>query len=224
MKERGIIIADADTRYLHEMAGYFGNSGYQVATARSPEEALNLVLENRGSVLLLGSNVSQSESLGNLVELLRICNQKLQIIMVSSDLTLAETRRVRSAGIFYHSLKPSDAGEIEELGQVVACAFGGPQQTAPVLAAAAAPEAISLPQVAPLIVGVVALVLGAGLATISLLAQPAQGSSNLLIWVFLGFVALIVTNQFLPIFRVKLVLESFRVWRAARSGAQRGGK
>jgi DNA-binding NarL/FixJ family response regulator len=230
MNRQAIMVADKDAKYRNCAAAYFQKAGYQVETADSAEKAVNGVLENGTSVLLLGSNLVESASMADLVHLLKTLNNHLHIIMVSDELTLAETLQVRAAGIFYQVLRSAAAGDIEELGQAVACAFGSrvapiaSQPEAPAPAMATADRRFGRAQfgkLLPWIAGVFALSLGAGMLS---LREPAAGESHLITWIFIGFVALIITNQLLPIFRVKLALDRIKEWKAARSGAHRGGR
>ena len=231
MNGRAITIADKDGTYRSRMANYFQKAGYHVRTVVSAEQALESVLGKETSVLLLGSNIAESASMADLIHLLKHFNSRLQIIMVSEEMTLAETRQVREAGIFYHALKPAAASDTDEIRQAVTCAYenwldqAAPLKSQPAPAAATAPPRsgrVPIGKALSWFAGVVALTFAAGV--LSLQAKPAHSGSSLAIWIFLGFVALILTNQFLPIFRVKLALESLKEWRAARSGAHRGGR
>ena len=105
------------------MANYFQRSGYQVKTVASAEEALNSALAKEAPVLLLGSNLSESASLADLIHLLKTFDSTLHIVLVSEEMTLSETRRVREEGIFYQALKPAAADDTDELRQAVTCAF-----------------------------------------------------------------------------------------------------
>ena len=231
MNGRAITIADKDRAYRSRMTNYFQKVGYQVKAVDSAKEALESVLEKETSVLLLGSNVAENASLADLIQLLKIFNKRLQIIMVSEEMTLAEARQVREAGIFYHALKPAAADDTDELRQAVTCAFENwLDQAAPLESQSALATVLASPRLGLMslgkalswVAGLIALTFAAGV--LSLQAKTAQGGSSLTIWIFLGFLALIITNQFLPIFRVKLALESLKVWKAARSGAHRGGR
>ena len=231
MSGREILIADKDARFRNRVAIYFQKVGYQVETANSAEETLNSVLEKEADVILLGSNVTEKAAVADLIKLLKMVDDTLHIILVSDEMTLAETRQVRAAGIFYHALRPATAGETDELRQAVTCAFedsadrAAAPQSEPAPAEVALGPEFSRPQIGKAlswVSGMVALTFGAG--ALSLQAQPALGGGSLAIWIFLGFAALVVTNQMLPTFRVKLAAEGLRQWKAAHSNAHRDGK
>jgi len=232
MNGQSMIIADKDARYRNRMANYFCKAGYRVEATGSAEKVLNSVLEKETAVLLLGSNVCEDASLADLIELLKVCNSKLHIILVPDELTLDETRQVREAGIFYQALKPASADDTDELRQAVTCAFEDltDSSAAATRVQAALTEAtfdleVSRAQIVKAlswVAGVVALTIGAGV--LAMQVKPEQSGGSLTIWIFLGFLAMIITNQMLPIFRVKLALESLKEWRMARSAAHKSGK
>jgi FixJ family two-component response regulator len=221
MDERGIIIADKDAEYRSQVADFFRKAGYQVETTDSAVRVLCSILEKQTPVLLLGSDFDKKIGSADLIHLLKKCNRHLHVIMVSDEMPLALARKVRQEGIFYHALKPATAGDTEEIGQAVACAFekqgtsaltdpapAPAQQSQPALCQAAAKIGFSWAQfrkTLPLILGLSALVFGTSYLALAA-AETARGGSSLAIWVFLGFCALIVAGQLLPIFRIKLVL------------------
>jgi CheY-like chemotaxis protein len=223
MDQLKIIIADRDVAYRSKMTSFFRKAGYRVEATGSTDQVLSSIDDKEAQVLLLGSDFNGKVAAADLVHLLKKCNQQLQIIMVSEGMTLVQARRVRQEGIFYHALKPA-AGEAGELGQAVQCAFekyhGGVQ---PHPAPAAEPQQVGgtrphLMYALPWIVGVVALMVGTDYLSLSA-ANRAQDGCSLAVWLFLGFCALIVMGQMLPIFRVKLV-----PGQAAGRQAVRGSK
>jgi FixJ family two-component response regulator len=218
MDERGIIIADRDAEYCSQVADFFRKAGYHVETTDSAVHVLCSVLEKQTPVLLLGSDFDKKIGSADLIHLLKKCNRHLNVIMVSDEMPLALARQVRQEGIFYHALKPATAGDTEEIGQAVACAFENQRSSVPA-APAPAPvtQQIGCPasqktgasltrfrSALPLMLGIAALVFGVSYLSL-VAAQTARDGSNLAIWVFLGFCALIVASQVLPIFRIKLV-------------------
>ena len=55
------------------------------------------------------------------VPLLKNINPKIQIIVISSEVSIGFVKRLRGAGIFYQAMKPIDLGEIKS---AVECASG----------------------------------------------------------------------------------------------------
>jgi CheY-like chemotaxis protein len=226
MEERGIIIADRDAEYRNQVADFFRKAGYRVETTDSAVHVLCSILEKQTPVLLLGSDFDKKVSSGDLVHLLKKCNRHLNVIMVSDEMPLALARKVRQEGIFYHALKPASAGDTEELGQAVACAFEKTalrSDPAGDETARCEPDdrGFSLGQLLkafPLVASLAALIFGTCYLSLSA-AQTVKNGSNLAIWAFLGFFALIVAAQLLPIFRVKLVWRGPVKRRALHKGA-----
>lgn len=226
MGEREIIIADTDAKFRRRMADFFKDEGFQVGTAASADEVLARVMENRVAVLLLGSSFGDRISTTELIHLLKKCNRHLHIIMVSEALSLSQARQVRQEGIFYHALKPASSADTGELWQAVACAFE--KHRASVLAD---PHGQQRNQAGPgpkrrlpvklMSWLVVATLMG---ASYYFLAAPSASSpGNWTTLLFLGFFALIVVGQLLPIFRIKLPARLF-AGRRAPENSPRGGK
>lgn len=226
MGEREIIIADTDAKFRRRMAEFFKDEGFQVRTAASADEVLARVMENRVAVLLLGSSFGDRISTSELIHLLKKCNRHLHIIMVSETLSLSQARQVRQEGIFYHALKPASSADTGELWQAVACAFE--KHRVSVLADPHGPQRNQTGPGANLRLPVklmscllVATLMG---ASYHLLAAPAAAShGNWTTLLFLGFCAMIIVGQLLPIFRIKLPARLFAGRRAPES-SPRGGK
>jgi FixJ family two-component response regulator len=224
MDERGIIIADNDAAYRKEMAEFFEKEGYSVETTDSAIHVLCNILEKQTPVLLLGADFDKKISPSELIQLLKKCNRRLSIIVVSDDMPLARARQIRSEGIFYHALRPAGAGDTDEIGEAVKCAFKSfaatsgqgnqPFRAIRQVEQAGQVEELIRPEedeagpaidsrtVQPILV-ITALVLG--LSYLSLLAGKwISEGDGFAILLFLGFCALILTSQLLPIFRIKL--------------------
>jgi DNA-binding NarL/FixJ family response regulator len=219
MEERGIIIADRDAAYRKEMADFFETSGYCVETTDSAVHVLCSILEKRTPVLLLGNDFDKKVATADLIHLLKKCNRNLNVIIVSDDMPLAQARRVREEGIFYHALKPATSGDTEEIGMAVECAFqkqtdaGASFQPAlhrePVISDAE-PELVAVPKAAapralvkeaPWVTILIVLIFGT--SYLSLFAtDTGQDGSRIGIWLFLGFCAFIIATQLLPIFLI----------------------
>ncbi len=56
----------------------------------------------------------------DLVPLFKKVDDRIQVIVFSSDASLGQAKRLREAGIFYHAMKPVD---LEEIRSAVKCAF-----------------------------------------------------------------------------------------------------
>ena len=128
MDEREILIADKDTEIRSEVADYFREAGYKVETTDSTVHVLCSILEKQTPVLLLADDLDRKIAPLDLVHLLKKCNRRLAIILVSDGVPLPLERRLREEGIFYHALKPATAKDREEIRLAVECAFEKPRK------------------------------------------------------------------------------------------------
>jgi DNA-binding NtrC family response regulator len=211
MDKRVIIIADRDVAYRCNLASHFRKAGYHVEATGSTDQVLQSIQGIEPPVLLLGSDFNEQVAAADLVHLLKRCNRQLQIIVVSETMSSTQARQVRQEGIFYQALKPA-AGETGELDQAVQCAFARYQDSAQTHLAQGEHRQSVLSEVRdrtqlmyalPWIIGVIALIAGSDYLSLSAAGRAQEGSS-LAVWMFLGFCALIVMGQMLPLFRVKL--------------------
>ena len=118
----GLLIADKDLESRKQMADIFIEAGYNVMVTNSAANALDGILKKTAQVVLLGSEFDDLPAV-DLIPLLKKCNRKLTIILVSDEVPLPQIRKARREGIFYHALKPSGAEDREEIRQAVQCAF-----------------------------------------------------------------------------------------------------
>ncbi|MGD0845297.1 MAG: response regulator [Geobacteraceae bacterium] len=118
----GLLIAHQDVECRKQMAELFIEAGYNVIVTNSAADALNGILKKSVQVVLLGSEFDELTA-ADLIPLLKKCNRRLTIILVSADTSLPLIRKLRSEGIFYHALKPVNGEDKEELRKAVACAF-----------------------------------------------------------------------------------------------------
>jgi FixJ family two-component response regulator len=123
MTERGILIADKDTEVRKQVADIFVEAGYQVETTDSAVHVLCNILEKQTPVVLLGTDFDKKITSADLIHLLKKCNRRLAIILVSDENSLPMVRKIRQEGIFYHALKPQTEKDKEEIRQAVGCAF-----------------------------------------------------------------------------------------------------
>lgn len=122
MQEPGLLIVDEDFECRTQMADMFINDGYRVTATNSLTGALYDILKKTAQVVLLGTKFEEFTA-ADIIPLLKKCNRKLAIIVVSANASLPLIRKLRSEGIFYHALKPIDTEDREEIRQVVHCAF-----------------------------------------------------------------------------------------------------
>ena len=118
----GLLIADKDVDCRKQMAELFIEAGYNVIVTNSTANALDGILKKTAQVVLLGSGFDDLTA-ADLIPLLKRCNRKLSIILLTDDASLPLLRKLRGEGIFYHALKPVNGEDRDEIRQVVQCAF-----------------------------------------------------------------------------------------------------
>ncbi|WP_243371856.1 response regulator [Geotalea sp. SG265] len=123
MNEQAILIADRDNEFRNQIAEYFRRAGYLVETTNSAIHAFCSIVEKHIPVILLGEDFDSKIASADLIPLLKRCNRRLAIIVVSDQVPLSLARKIRQEGIFYHALRPAGPADREELRQAVVCAL-----------------------------------------------------------------------------------------------------
>ncbi len=119
MKSKAILIAYSDDLWARSLATYFNSAGYRVETARVVSDIIRKVRNGKIHIVLLDDEIEGVKAF-DLVPLFKKINDKLQVIVISSDVSLGSVKRLRGAGIFYQAMKPLD---LEEVRSAVECAF-----------------------------------------------------------------------------------------------------
>jgi DNA-binding NtrC family response regulator len=118
----GLLIAHQDVDCRKQMADLFIEAGYNVIVTNSVADALDGILKKTAQVVLIGSEFDELTA-AELIPLLKKCNRRLTVILVSAETSLPLIRKLRSEGIFYHALKPVNGEDKEEIRKAVECAF-----------------------------------------------------------------------------------------------------
>jgi CheY-like chemotaxis protein len=118
----GVLIAEGHPGVRSQLAEIFIQAGYDVTVTSSAANALHGILKRSAQVVLLGNELDDLKA-GDLVPLLKKCNNNIPIILVSDEDSLASIRKVREEGIFYHALKPVKNEDWDEIRQAVRCAI-----------------------------------------------------------------------------------------------------
>jgi len=120
MKSKTIVIAYQDDPRARSLSTFFHGIGYKVETAEVVSEMIQKVRKRNIHVLLLLDDEIEGVKACDLVPFFKRIDDKIQVIVVSSDLSLELVKRLRGAGIFYQTMKPVD---LEEIKSAVECAF-----------------------------------------------------------------------------------------------------
>ncbi|HYA91914.1 MAG TPA: response regulator [Thermodesulfobacteriota bacterium] len=119
MKSKTILIAYQDDLWARSLSTFFHDIGYNVETAKMVSEMIRKVRKGNIRVVLLDDEMEGVKAC-DLVPLFKKIDDKIQVIVISSDLALGPVKRLRGAGIFYQAMKPVD---LEEIKSAVECAF-----------------------------------------------------------------------------------------------------
>jgi DNA-binding NtrC family response regulator len=119
MKSKTILIAYQDDVWAKSLSTFFHGIGYKVETAKMVSEMIRKVRKGNIHVALLEDEMEGVKAC-DLVPLFKKIDDKIQVIVISSDLSIGLVKRLRGAGIFYQAMKPVD---LEEIKSAVECAF-----------------------------------------------------------------------------------------------------
>jgi DNA-binding NtrC family response regulator len=119
MKSKTILIAYQDDQWARSLSNSFHGMGYKVEKVKMVSEMIRKVRKGNIHVVLLDDEMEGVRAC-DLVPLFKKIDEKIQIIVVSSEVSLGLVKRLRGAGIFYQAMKPVDLNEIRS---AVECAF-----------------------------------------------------------------------------------------------------
>ena len=119
MKSKTILIAYQDDLWAKSLFTFFHSNGYKVEMVKMVSEMIRKVRKGNIHVVLLDDEIEGVKA-GDLVPLFKKIDDKIQVIVISSEVSLGLVKRLRGAGIFYQAMKPVD---LEEINSAVKCAF-----------------------------------------------------------------------------------------------------
>jgi len=119
MKSKRVLIAYRDDLWARSLSTFFHGIGYRVETAIMVSEMIRRVQNKNIHVILLDDEI-EGVMACDLVPLFKKINDKIQVVVISSEASLGLVKRLRGAGIFYQAMKPVD---LEEIRSAVECAF-----------------------------------------------------------------------------------------------------
>jgi len=119
MKSNTILIAHQDDVSARSLATHFHRMGYRVETAKMVSDMIRRMRNGDNQVVLLEDQLEGVKAC-DLVPVFKKINSRIQVIVISSEESIGEVKRLRGAGIFYQAMKPID---LEEIRSAVDCAF-----------------------------------------------------------------------------------------------------
>lgn len=120
MRSKTILIAYQDHLWAKSLSIFFHGMGYRVEATLGIGEMIRRIRKGNVHIMLIDDEI---EGVGacEVIPLLKHINPKIQIIVISSEVSIGFVKRLRGAGIFYQAMKPIDLVEIRS---AVECAFG----------------------------------------------------------------------------------------------------
>ncbi len=118
MRSKTILVAYQDEPEARSLSTFFGGMDYRVETAKMVSEMIRKVRKGNIHVVLLDDEIEGVKAC-DLVPLFKKMDDKIQVIVISSEASLGLVKRLRGAGIFYQAMKPID---LEEVKSAVECA------------------------------------------------------------------------------------------------------
>ena len=119
MKSNTILIAYQDDLWARPLVTRFHRMGYRVETVRLVSDMIRKMRNGNTQVLLLDDELEGVKAC-DLVPVFKKINSGIQVIVISSEESIGEVKRLRGAGIFYQAMKPVD---LQEIQCAVECAF-----------------------------------------------------------------------------------------------------
>jgi DNA-binding NtrC family response regulator len=121
-KSPGLLIVGGNRKSCGKIAEIFSDSDFPVVVVYSAPDAVADILRGVSQVAIIDTAFLGPRA-GDLVALLKRCNPRLCIILLTGNTTDSLLRNVRREGIFYHALEPTDAEDYREIREAVRCAF-----------------------------------------------------------------------------------------------------
>jgi DNA-binding NtrC family response regulator len=119
MKSKTILIVYQDDLWARSLSTFLHGIGYRVEMTKMVSEMIRKLRNGKTNVVLLDDEIEGIKAC-DLVPLFKKINDKIQVIVISSESSLGFVKRLRGAGIFYQAMKPVD---LEEIKSAVECAF-----------------------------------------------------------------------------------------------------
>jgi DNA-binding NtrC family response regulator len=119
MKSNTVLIAYQDDLWARSLITHFHRVGYRVETVKVVSDMIRRMRNGDNQVLLLDDELEGVKAC-DLVPVFKKINSRIQVIVISSEESIREVKRLRGAGIFYQAMKPVD---LEEIQSAVECAF-----------------------------------------------------------------------------------------------------
>ena len=115
MKKHSILIVDDDKKSRNQLRKLFEDTHYEVDSTASAAYAIAKIVQKNKPIVILGDQFEEQISVADVVALMKRCDSTLKIILISDDSSLDILKKLREEGIFYHTFRPHDKEDNEEI-------------------------------------------------------------------------------------------------------------
>ncbi len=119
MRSKIVLIALQEDGWIKSLSTFLHHLGYRVETAKQVGEVIRKVRREPIHVVILEDEMEEVMA-ADLIPIFKRMDERIQIIVLSSEVSLGLIKRLREAGIFYQAMKPVD---LQEIRSAVECAF-----------------------------------------------------------------------------------------------------
>ena len=116
------IIASEDTTVINQVTEILLQNEYSVTVEKSILKIISKILESEITLLFLDLESPQNIALDS-IDIIRKLRPRLRIIVLSIDNTLETLKALAQKGIFYSTIKPIQAEEIQEVLNAIEQAY-----------------------------------------------------------------------------------------------------
>lgn len=115
-----LLMVDDEAQICELMGSHFKRRGYDVFTATSGKQAIDLVKENSPKIMLIDKRMPDMDGIQTL-EAIRQFNQELKVIFISGDNLDSETEaKIKSLNVAEYACKPITTDNLDALVAKVA--------------------------------------------------------------------------------------------------------
>lgn len=119
METRSILIVNGDKKARKELTQFFEDSHFEVTSTPSAAYTIAKIVQGNKPIIIVGDTFEEQISAAQVIALLRRVDKHLKIILISDNASLETLKKIREDGIYYHSLKPRNIQDNEELLTVI---------------------------------------------------------------------------------------------------------
>jgi len=113
VQHRSILVIDDEENFLTLVRWFLSQRGFEICTAASPDEALDLVQERSFDIALLDIRLGTADGL-SLLDTLNERAPQMKVVMMTAYPTVGTIRQAFSKGVLRYLTKPVDLEDLSE--------------------------------------------------------------------------------------------------------------